>query len=96
VAGPTRLLVALRFEDLPAPHSRALKKGIETSFIQAAREQKYKTWNYYRALISRHFLQLLTYIVLTALAFGFLWYFSQPAENYDGRRGSPWGQRFKF
>lgn len=95
-AEPARLLVAITFEDLPEAHSRALRKGIEQSFIKAVREQKYKTWNYYRAVLSQNFLRFTAYLVLIALAFGFLYYFSRPADNYDGSRGAPWGQRFKF
>lgn len=93
---PVRLLVALRFEELPDAHSRALRKGVEQSFIKAAREQRYKTLNYYRAVFSQNFWRVTAYVVLTVLAFWFIYYFSRPSENYDGRHGAPWGQRFKF
>ncbi|MGE0529129.1 MAG: PilZ domain-containing protein [Bdellovibrionales bacterium] len=89
-------LIALTFEDLPEPHSRAIRKGIEDSFLKAMREQQYRNWFYYRAYILHNLWQFIAYITLTILALGFIYYFSRPSENYDSKRGAPWGQRFKF
>ena len=88
-------LVACTFEDLPTAHSRALKKGIDRSFLKAMREQRYRTFHYYKTFFMEHVVQLLAYAILCAMAFGLMYYWSRPDENYDAKRGSPWGQRFK-
>ncbi len=95
-SGPTRLMVGLRFEDLPGGHAKALRKGIEQSFIKAVREQRYRTWNYYRIIFLQHLPKFIAYAALTALTFWFLYWISLPSDNYDSKRGAPWGQRFKF
>lgn len=92
----SRTLVGLRFEQLPAGHSRAIRKGIEKSFLQAVRDQRHRTWMYYRVIFTQYFLQFFIYAILTVTAIGLIYLWSQPDENYDPKRGSPWGQRFKF
>lgn len=89
-----RVLVAATFEKLPEGHSRALRKGIERSFLQAARDQRYRTINYYRVFITQHFVKFLAYLALCALAFGLLYWWTRPDAKYD--KGVSWGERFKF
>ncbi|HMN66931.1 MAG TPA: PilZ domain-containing protein [Bdellovibrionales bacterium] len=92
----SQVMVGLAFEPLPPGHSRALKKGIEKSFLAAMREQRQRNLLYYKVLLTQNILPLMGYVILTLLAFGFLYYISLPDENYDAKRGAPWGQRFKF
>lgn len=73
-----KMIVGVRFDELPAGHSRALRKGIEKSFLKAMRDQRYRTWLYYRTFFLQHSLQIMSYIILTALAVGFIYYFSRP------------------
>jgi hypothetical protein len=89
-------MVGLRFEKLPEPHTRTIRKGIERSFLQAMRDQRYRTFMYYRVLFVQNIFQILGYLALTIAAFGLLYWLSRPSENYDSKRGAPWGQRFKF
>lgn len=91
-----KMLVAIRFDRLPEGHTRAIRKGIETSFLQALREQRHRTWLYYQTLAIKYGLQFIAYIILTVLALGFIYYFSLPSANYDEKRGTLWGERFKF
>ncbi len=91
-----KMLVAIRFDSLPEGHTRAIRKGIEKSFMKAMRDQRYRTWLYYRTLTLTYGLQFLTYLALTILAMGFIYYASLPSGNYSSERGSPWGERFKF
>lgn len=91
-----KLLVAIRFEQLPEPHSRAIRKGVELSLLKAMRDQQYRTFLYYRAMFIQRFVPIMVYAILTILAIGFIYYFSLPTENYDKDRGSPWGKRFNF
>ncbi|MBX3021440.1 MAG: PilZ domain-containing protein [Bdellovibrionales bacterium] len=90
-----KIMVAVRFDELPDGHSRAIRKGIEQSFMKAMREQQYRNWLYYRVLVLQNIGKFLLYILLFAAAIGFIWYFSLPSDNYDAKRGAPWGERFK-
>jgi hypothetical protein len=92
----SRVLVAATFEPLPEGHSRALRKGIDQSFLKAMRDQRYRNFMYYKVLFLEHFLQFLAYLVLTAIAFGLLYWWTRPGGNYVEGRGSNWGERFKF
>lgn len=91
-----KMLVAIRFDQLPAGHTRALRKGIEKSFLQAMRDQRHRTWLYYRTMALTYGFQFLGYIILTILALGFIYYASLPSANYDPKRGTLWGERIKF
>lgn len=90
-----KILVGIRFENLPAGHSRNLQKGIELSFLRAAKEQQYKTMLYYKTLLFHHAPKAFLYLLLTIATLGFIYYFSLPDEHYDSKRGAPWGERFK-
>ncbi len=92
----SRVLVAATFEPLPEGHSRALRKGIDQSFLKAMRDQRYRNFMYYKVFVLEHFLQFLAYLVLTAIAFGLLYWWTRPGGNYVEGRGSNWGERFKF
>ena len=91
-----KILVALKFESMPHGHARALRKGLEKAFIQAMREQQYRNWAYYRTLWLQFGLKTLIYLLLAVAAFGFIYWFSLPGGNYDAKRGTQWGDRFKF
>jgi hypothetical protein len=92
----TRVLVAIRFDELPDGHTRAIRKGLERSFMQAMRDQQYRNWLYYRTYASHYVWKVAIGFVLLAATAWFLWYFSQPSSNYDGEKGAPWGERYKF
>ena len=91
-----RVYVGIRFERLPIGHTRALQKGIEQSFIKAMRDQQYRNFHYYHAVVSQYFPRFLLYALLTAALIGFMYYITLPDEKYDAHRGSHWGERFKF
>lgn len=90
-----KILVAASFEDLPEGHTRAIRKGIEQSFLKAMRDQRYRSWLYYKSFLFENMFQLLAYAALTLIAFGLLYWWTRPSSNYDPQRGSPWGERFK-
>lgn len=91
-----RVIVALRFDDLPQGHGKAIRKGIEQSFLAIAREQRHRTLMYYKVLFFQHIPKALFFLALTAIAFAILYYLQMPDENYDSKRGAPWGERIKF
>jgi len=92
----SKVLVALHFEDLPEAHSRAIRQGLKNSFTQIMRDQKFRDWTYTRDQLLRNALRFTFFLLITALAIGFIYWFSQPDGTYDAKRGAPWGERFKF
>lgn len=90
-----KILVGVRFDQLPEGHTRTIRKGIEESFMQAMRDQQYRNWLYYKAMITVNLGRVAFFgglIVLLALA---MWALTRPSPNYDPKRGAPWGERFK-
>lgn len=92
----TQTMVGVRFDELPEGHSRAIRKGIEASFMQAMRDQQFRNWLYYRTVARTYVFKALVAVLLLGLTATFLWYFSKPSANYDPVKGAPWGERFKF
>jgi hypothetical protein len=88
--------VGVRFEEMPVPFTRTLSKAIKQSLVRAMRDQQYRTWVYYKTRVTEHAVQVILYTVLTAFVVGFIYWFTQPDAKYDSKRGTPWGDRFKF
>lgn len=91
-----KIIVGVKFEELPEGHSRVIRKGIEASFLQAMRDQQFRNWLYYWTFIQQYFWQAVIGALLLAFTVGFIWFFTQPSSNYDANKGAPWGERFKF
>lgn len=91
-----KILVGVRFEDLPDTFTRAISKGIKESLLGAMRDQQYRTWIYYKTKYLERAAQVIVYAILTALVVGFIYFFTRPDGNYDAKRGTQWGDRFKF
>lgn len=91
-----KILVAVRFDDLPEGHTRAIRKGLEQSFMQAMRDQQFRNWLYYRTLAQQYFWRVFFSVAALAFTIAFLWYFTRPSANYDADKGAPWGERFKL
>lgn len=91
-----QIVVALRFDALPEPHSRAIRKGIEASFLKALHDQQVRRILYYKAYVTHNVIPLIFYFLLSCAAVGLIYYLTLPDENYDSKRGAPWGERFKF
>ncbi len=91
-----KVLVGLRFDPLPEPHTRAMRKGLRSSFIQAMRDQQIRNSEYYRSVLASHAFKIFWYALATIIAFGIMYRLAQPGGNYDAKRGSQWGERFKF
>lgn len=91
-----QILVALTFDRLPEPHTRAIRKGIEKSFLKALQDQQVRKLLYWKAYFTQNIFPFLGYALLTIAAVGLIYFLSRPSENYDEKRGAPWGERFKF
>lgn len=91
-----KIMVAVKFEQLPEAFSKAIRKGIEKSFMQAMRDQQYRNWLYYRTLAMQRMGQIILYACLIAFTVGFIYYFTRPSANYDPKTGTPWGDRYRI
>ena len=91
-----QIVIALRFDDLPEPHTRAIRKGIEASFLKALHDQQVRRVLYYKTYVMQNVIPLIFYFLLTCAAIGLIYYLTLPSENYDPERGALWGERFKF
>lgn len=91
--GDAKVKVGVRFEPLPEGHSRALRKGLEQSFMKAMRDQHYRNWLYYRALVLQNLWRAVGLILLAAAAAAALYYLALPSGNYTSDKGAPWGER---
>lgn len=90
-----KMIVGLRFEEMPDGHILNLKRGLEDSFMRIMREQKLRTAQYYKTLAWRA-AEYVFYAGLVLAAVWFIYWLAQPDANYDAKRGAPWGERFKF
>lgn len=91
--GEPKIKIGVRFDPLPEGHSRALRKGLEQSFMKAMRDQHYRNWLYYRAVVLQNLWKALLIIGLAAAAGAALYVLSLPSGNYTSERGAPWGER---
>lgn len=91
-----QVLVALRFEELPKGHQHAIRKGLESRFIEELKETRARQWLLVKSLWIEHTWQIIGYALCTIAAIVILYWLSRPAPNYDPSKGAPWGQRFQF
>jgi PilZ domain len=78
-----KLMVALRFEDLPEPHRRHIQKGVQESFLRAMKEQQFRTWHYYRILFLHNAYRWFVSAVVIAFLVGMVVYMLIP-NHKDG------------
>lgn len=95
-ASTEQIVVGLKFDELPEPHSRAIRKGIEQSFLKALQDQQVRKMLYYKAYFIQNVIPFLGYAALILAAVGLIFLLTRPSDNYDAKRGAPWGERFKF
>lgn len=88
-----RVVVGLRFDDLPAGHQKSIRKGLEKSFLAALREERHRRYVYWKHIFVLNIGKVLLFGFLAALTFGILYLISRPTGNYDPDRGAPWGDR---
>ena len=93
---PEKVVVALRFEDLPQGHQRAIRQGLDERFLEELRERRARQWRYIKSVWIRYTWQILGYAIATLAVASLIYFLSRPTANYDAKRGSPWGQRFQF
>ena len=91
-----KVIVALRFDEMPEAHTSAIRQGLKQSFAKALDDQQFRDWLYNRQEQLVFAGKVFLFGLLFALVVGFVYWFSLPDETYDAKRGSPWGERFKF
>lgn len=95
-ADEDNVLVALRFQELPDGHRKAIQSGLEAKFFEALRERRRKQLIFVKQKIAEHGLKIFAWTILAITAAAALYILSRPSDNYDSERGSPWGRRFQF
>ena len=91
-----RVLVALRFEKMPEPFTRELRRGLNKSILRAMRDQQYLSLSYYQKYFIENFWRIMLWVGVTLSALAAMWFLTQPSNNYDPNRGDPWVERFKI
>jgi hypothetical protein len=93
---PEKVVVALKFEDLPQGHRKAIRRGLDERFIEELRDRRARQWLYLKSLWIENTWKILGYTVGILAVAGLIYWLSRPTANYDAKRGSPWGQRYQF
>lgn len=89
------ILIGIRFESLPEQHKTKIHSYIKEKFKKINKERKLKAKSALLSLISKKAMKLSLYLLFTIIALILLYWLSKPTANYDGKIGSPWGERFK-
>ncbi|MCB0363302.1 MAG: PilZ domain-containing protein [Bdellovibrionales bacterium] len=88
------LIVGVRFQDLPAAQQKLIRLNLNKKFNEILSERyRAKVYEFLR-FFADNFWRIISYLALTALTIFILYYFSRPDDNYDAKRGAPWGQRY--
>lgn len=93
---PEKVIVALRFEDLPQGHKKAIRQGLDDRYIEELRERRMRQWLYLKSLWIENTWKILGYAFGIFVVVGLLYWLSRPSANYDADHGAPWGQRYQF
>jgi hypothetical protein len=88
------ILVAVHFDDLPEGHRKAIRAGLNQKFTEVLKERQKDNFFQLMSFLTAHFWKTLLYVGLALATVAILYVFSRPNENYDPKRGAPWGQRF--
>lgn len=91
-----QVMVAVRFDELPGAHANLLQVGLTRRFEEIATEEALLRRRELQDWLSNNWRSFFLYAIMTLMTFGLLYWLSQPADNYDVHRGSPWGERYKF
>lgn len=90
------VIVGIQFHQLPDGHRQAIRLHLQEKFHQVLKERSQARWRLTAHYFAEYGWQVVMYGIAAALAFSILYFLAQPSPNYDPKRGSPWGQRFKF
>ncbi len=91
----TVYLVGVRFHELPDAHLNSVRSGLQKMWTELYREQRWEKLVLWMEFLKSHGLKLSLAVLGVFLTFMILYALSRPSENYDAKRGAPWGQRFK-
>jgi hypothetical protein len=91
-----QVLVAVRFESLPAAHIEKIHKTLRFKFAEVDAERRTEARRNIAALWTHYTWEVLFYLGVIAAGIYILWAASRPSESYDQEKGSPWGRRMWF
>ncbi len=90
------VLLALRWEQLPEGHVKAIRQGLRNRFLEELKENRARQWLYIRHFWNDNAFKIAMYFFCTMFAVLILYLLARPSANYDPRKGTPWGQRFQL
>lgn len=90
------VVVGVQFHQLPDGHKHAIRVHLQDKFGQLVRERSHARRRLALYYASEYGWKILMYGIAALFAFSILYFLAQPGPNYDPKRGSPWGQRFKL
>lgn len=93
---PEKVVVALKFEDLPDGHRRSIRKGLDERFLEELRERRARQLLYLKGLWIAHTWKILAWVAAALTAGAVIYFLARPTASYDPKYGTPWGQRFQF
>lgn len=92
----SQILVAVRFEGLPAAHVDKIRSTLQVKFREVETQKKREAIKNLAALWTHFAWEIIFYVGLAVAAFYMLWAISRPSANYDAEHGAPWGKRMWF
>lgn len=92
--GYENVLVGIQFLELPEGHRQMIREGLEQKYAEIRMLRRKRHALALLEYTKDNYKSLLMFFVLALVTVGILYLLSRPTENYDERRGAPWGQRF--
>lgn len=88
------ITIGIHFQELPEGHQDQIQGGIdkrlEDLMYEYRKLQLQRLWSWWKW----RGIRIAAFMMATAGVLWVLYWLSLPSENYDLRRGAPWGQRF--
>jgi len=89
------VIVAVIFLNFPEEQKKAIDDAIKKQIILVGKRRRKEKIDSILKVINRYKWQFIGVTSLIILSYLFLYEASRPSENYDAKRGAPWGRRFK-
>lgn len=89
------VVVAVHFQNFPEGQKENIEQALRKQFVELRRKKRLQWILGFIQFLSNHKWKIIGISSLIVFTVAFLYFISRPSENYDAKRGSPWGQRFK-
>jgi len=93
-AHENQVLIGVRFQDLPAGHTMAIRHAIDKKFDELYTRQSKERMKHVSVFLASQAWRIIVYAISILFMVWFFYHFTQPDDNYDAQKGAPWGERF--